>query len=581
MRRAALGGLLVFSIWLFAMSVGGGASTEGKLEVNLARVARITDDASGNYEFFRVATAPDNASYVMVCALHTSPVTNEVSGELFNSVDGGATWNLRLKDASSHHVSEDACAFGEAGQAYFIAQPWSIKNPHVPHVSLDQNEMHFYRSSDHGNTWAAHLTPAFVDYARVVVDSRAGSPYRGRAYIAGNRTATEEFPFIAVLEGGKRLVPARPSERLKNLPGKHGQYPRSLIVLRSGNVLASYAFAHDGVTSAIVTVTRGGGKTVDGPITIEENIGGSPSIAEDPLNGAVVAFYAVRNGSSYVLTTAISDDEGRTWKRAPIALQSVVMTAENGTLQPGSITFRSDSVALLTWIAGKSVHGALFDPKWQLLWTGEISSRVIGRGVNLAPYVRFDDRPGGADADMDISLQFGFTNYGDVDAALQADDSFLVVWRETDGQLYSRSIRVGLPTAPSDLPEVPTKDVTALVRYEARNISFDENTKIFEYDLELVNASDTPLRGPFLLKIKSVTTTIGPVTLKDVPADGIVFGTQRSGTLLPGQHTSASRVRIQASPDALEQITSPANDFPRIGLIGRVYAKSADAPKHD
>lgn len=265
MLRCALGRVFVLGVGAFVVAAVVHASTVNKLEVSLSRVARITDEASGNYEFFRVAAAPDCAGYVMVCTLHTSPVTNEVTGELFSSLDGGATWNLRLKDGSSHEISEDACAFGEKGQAYFIAQPWSIKSPYVPHVSIDQNEMHLYRSSSHGDAWPAHLTSAFVDYARVVVDSRPGSPFRGRAYIAGNRTAIEEFPLIAILDGGKQLVPARQSQRLKNLPGKHGQYPRSLIVLRTGDVLASYRFAQHGVNGAVVTVTRDGGKRSTAP----------------------------------------------------------------------------------------------------------------------------------------------------------------------------------------------------------------------------------------------------------------------------------------------------------------------------
>jgi hypothetical protein len=582
MRYSVLRRVVPLAIWPLALPTAGHGSTEGKLEVRLSRVVRITDEFSGNYEFFRVATAPDNAGYAMVCTLHTSPVTNEMSGELFRSADGGATWSLRLRDASSHEVSEDACAFGEAGQAYFIAQPWNIKDPHAPHVSIGQSEMHFYRSFDYGGTWPAHLTTSFVDYARVVVDSRPGSPFHGRAYIAGNRTASEEFPFIAVLESGKWLVPGRPSERLKTLPGKHAQYPRSLIVLQNGDVLASYAFAHDGITSAVVTVTRDGGKTVDGPITVEADICGgmgAPSIAEDPHGRGVIAFYAIKRGTSCSPTIASSQDGGGTWKRLPISLDSIVKPTGSDVAQPGSITFGTDGIALITWLTGKSVRGALLDREWQLLWGGQISSRASGKGINLCPYVRVDDRLfGDANADMDMSLQFGFTNHDDVDAASQSDKSFLVVWRENDGQLYSRSIRMILPAVIGDLKVTPTNDVTSLVRYEARNINFDENTNTFEYDLELVNASDTPLNGPFLLKVRSVVTTIGPVTLKDVHADEIVFATQRSGTLLPGEHTSATRVCIQVSPDVFEKIASSSIVFPRVGLVGRVYAGPTDAP---
>src|SRR6266478_4472274 len=118
------------------------------------------------------------------------------------------------------------------------------------------------------------------------------------------------------------------------------------------------------------------------------------------------------------------------------------------TFQPGSITSRPDDTVLLTWLANKSVYAGVFASSWQPLWSGEISSKVEGEAINVAPYVRKDDRlDGEANADMDISLQFGFQKYAEVDSALMEDGAFLVVWRLDDGQLYSRLVRVrSLPT---------------------------------------------------------------------------------------------------------------------------------------
>jgi hypothetical protein len=479
-------------------------------------------------------------------------------------------------------VSEDACAFGEAGKAYFVAQPWSIKNPYAAPDSLEQNEMHLYRSPSYGDNWPAFRTSTFVDYAQIAVDSSPNSPFRGRAYIVGNKTAMEEFPLIAVLDGGRRLIPARQGEALKNSHG--GKYPRSLIVLRNGDVLASYLYSGNGSTkklSAVVTVTRDGGRTVDGPIRIEEDIcgaTGSPSIAENPRSGAIIAFYGLKSGSLCLPTLASSEDGGQTWKREPLLLGGVVKPSKNGISQSCNVAFRTDGIALLTWIADKSVRGALFGASWQLLWEGEISSSSTGKGINVAPYVRRDVRlEGGPESDMDISLQFGFTNYGEAAVAVQADGGFLIVWREGDGQLYSRSVHTALPVASNALKVVADRDVTALVRYAASNITFDENTATFGYDLELVNASDAPLRGPFLLKVTNIATTIGLVTLKDVHAGEIVFIPQRAEILLPGEHTHVVRIQIQAH-EGLKEIMSPSNDSPRVGIMGRVYARTVGAP---
>jgi hypothetical protein len=576
--RSALGGLFLLAIGTCIVPIRTYALPADELEVGLSRAVRITGDASGNYEFFRVATAAEDARHVMVCTLHTSAVTNEVAAEVFVSADGGETWNLRLRDGSSHNVSEDACAFGEAGKAYFIAQPWNIKNPYVPHASIEQSEMHLYRSSTYGDEWPALLTSVFVDYARIAVDSRPNSPFRGRAYIVGNRTATKEFPLIAVLDGGKRLIEAKQGEQLNKLPGRHGQYPRSLIVLANGDVLASYDLAHAGMNSAVITATRDGGNTVDGPVTIEENTcrKGSSSIAEDSRSETVFAFYSRKSGSMCLPTIASSDDEGRTWKRLPVSLESFVKSTSNGIVGPVSIAFRRDGIALLMWTADKSVKGALFDPVWRPLWIGGISPKAPISGINLAPYVRVDDRlSGNADADMDISLQFGFANSSEADVASLPDGGFVVVWREDDGQLYSRSIRLARPSVAKAPTIIPTKDVTSLVRYEASNITFEEQPDAFEYDLCLINASNVPLSGPFVLRVKNITSTIGSVTLRNAPADEIVFVPQRSTMLLPGENTFPVRIRIQVSSQSFEKIVSSSNHFPRIGIIGRVYAEPA------
>jgi hypothetical protein len=589
MRKRGRGAKTIFLVLESALSLGiaassliagGEPSPVKKLEVSLSRIARITSDASGSYDFFRVAAAPDDARRAMICAQHLSLITNEFSVEVFSSADEGETWNLRLVDASGHETSEDACAFGESGKAYFVAQPWNVKDPYAPHVSMGESEMHLYRSSSYAESWPAFLVTPFVDYARIAVDSWPESPFRGRAYIVGNRTATEDFPLYAVLGGGKQLIGA--TKQLESFPKSDGvQYPRSLIVLESGEVLASYLSGRKtsgGMSySAIVTASRDGGKTLEAPVTIEKDVCpnvGVPSVAEVPRSGTVVAFYAGKNGSSCLLTLASSHDKGQTWKRLPISLQDMTKSLGDGTVQPGSITFRTDGNALLTWAVNKTVYGCVLGPTWQPLWFGEISSNGVGEGVNVAPYVRGDDRlQGGAGADMDISLQFGFQNYEEIDSVLQADSAFLVVWRQDDGQLYSRSIRLVLPASSKVLTIEPNRDVTALVRYEAKNITFDTNTNTFEYDLALLNASETPLTGPFLLKIKEVKTTVGPVTLKDVQPNEIVFVGERSAALLQGEHTSAVRMRIQASPEVIEKITSPSIDA-RVGIIGRVYAGS-------
>jgi hypothetical protein len=582
-RYLALGAASGLLLTGSAAAVSGQSIPKDNLEVSLSRIARITPDASGSYGFFRAAAAPDDARHVMVCAQHLNLITNEFSGEVFNSADGGGTWNLRFVDASSQEISEDSCAFGESGKAYFIAQPWNVNDPYAPRSIKAATEMRLYRSSDYAESWPAVLVSPFVDYARIVVDSQPGSPFRYRAYIVGHCTPTEDFPLSAVLDGGKQL---RAAQRSGSFPQKSywGPFPRSLIVLKNGDVLASYLYEEEvsGGMSAVVAATRDGGRTLEAPVTIEKNVcvhggPGMPSIAEAPQSGAVLAFYANLEGVSCVPTLAISEDKGRTWNRLPFFLPGIAKSLSDGTFQPGSMTVLSNGIALLTWSVNKVVYGGVFGPSWRVLWVGEISSDAGGSrgGINVAPYVRRDDRSdGGVDGDLDVSLQFDFHHHEEIESVPQSDNGFLVVWRQDDGQLYSRSIRLFTPPDPKFTSLDAKTDVTKLVRYEARNVTFDTNTNTFEYDLELLNASETPLTGPFLLKIKEMKTTVGAVNLKEAQSNEIAFVGKRSRLLLQGEHTSPVRIHIQASPEVMQRITSPAN-FARICIIGRVYAVSS------
>ena len=99
-----------------------------------------------------------------------------------------------------------------------------------------------------------------------------------------------------------------------------------------------------------------------------------------------------------------------------------------------------------------------------------------------------------------------------------------------------------------------------------------------EYDLALVNASDSSLVGPFFLKINRVSSSIGPVSVRGLSEDAIIF-TARHELLPPGEYTAPSHVRIQVSGDIGERLTAALDHNPGIGLIGRVYAACSSKPE--
>jgi len=88
---------------------------------NLIRIARITPDASGSYEFFRAAAAPD-AGDVMVCTTHHNLSSNEFTLKLFRSTDGGEKWVYVSWTDRATRSAKMLVLSRESGKAYLCGR---------------------------------------------------------------------------------------------------------------------------------------------------------------------------------------------------------------------------------------------------------------------------------------------------------------------------------------------------------------------------------------------------------------------------------------------------------------------------
>jgi hypothetical protein len=116
----------------------------------LGRVTAISARGAANPQQVWASADPADASRLIVCGRMSDPADNLDAGYVSTSIDGGATWKRALLENSTRWVTEESCAYGRAGRAYFIAGASDFYDG-VPHH--ETGHMHFYVSRDGGLTW--------------------------------------------------------------------------------------------------------------------------------------------------------------------------------------------------------------------------------------------------------------------------------------------------------------------------------------------------------------------------------------------------------------------------------------------
>lgn len=116
----------------------------------LGQVTAISAPGAASPQQVWASADPSDALRLIVCGRMSDPADNLDAGYVSTSIDGGAAWKRTLLENSTRWVTEESCAYGRAGLAYFIAGASHFYDG-VPHHKT--GHMHFYVSSDGGLTW--------------------------------------------------------------------------------------------------------------------------------------------------------------------------------------------------------------------------------------------------------------------------------------------------------------------------------------------------------------------------------------------------------------------------------------------
>ncbi len=158
------------------------AAQEIKVESDVA--ANPAD--GGWYPSYEVHVDPVDGGNMMICGSKWNAKDNASYGFVSFSADAGKTWQQALEDKSSQWVSEESCAYGVNGIAYFVADASKVIDGGYHH---DLGTTRIYVSHDGGRTWKIGIETGWTDYSASVVDVSPG-PNQNRLYVYFNSLGT-------------------------------------------------------------------------------------------------------------------------------------------------------------------------------------------------------------------------------------------------------------------------------------------------------------------------------------------------------------------------------------------------------
>src|SRR5713101_4758608 len=132
--------------------------------------------------WYEIHANPDNENNMILCGSNWDTKDNAFYGFVFSSANAGRTWRLAMADKSSVWVSEESCAYGVRGVAYFVAGASQVIDGNTHH---DQGTTRIYVSHDSGRTWKLGVTTGWTDWSTSVVDTTAGQN-QNRLYVFFN-----------------------------------------------------------------------------------------------------------------------------------------------------------------------------------------------------------------------------------------------------------------------------------------------------------------------------------------------------------------------------------------------------------
>jgi hypothetical protein len=516
--------------------------------------AGVVSSDGGAHEWYTVEADPENAANLITCGMMWNARDNANYGFVYASQDAGTTWHSALEDKSSKYVSEESCAFGMHGVAYFVADAW--KEDDLGNIIRpDLGTTRIWVSRDSGRTWSVGAHTGWTDCSSSVVD-RSPGPNQNQlyvffnslqAYYSNDRKSLATLPqladqagssvgLISYKDGDQKVAgPIFNPEMYKEL--YHGTFTHQNLMLNDGSLLAlfwSKVSKETGRAFLLAAQHTDPARTkLSDPVILFRvpsnavcNSFLSAPAVYNPTSNTVYATYLDGSNGKCKLMLTKSTDDGQTWSTGHVWTEAKELKEESelvptDTYSSFALARNQEGVMALIWrsshtsncwyLAVSTDDGETYSHPMQLSSCSpekeekyHLSDAYLGFGGLDQP----DESKPGDDADITIKNTYNSGESHVSGIAVSRDGVFHPVWiasEHGEGQLRTAAVAVikahdrhALELAPTEGWQYETNKVKFLY---GGSQHYDVAKGVLTESIIVRNSSTETLRAPLRMEI--------------------------------------------------------------------------------
>lgn len=554
-----------------ALRADGQAPSAVRAPIVVTTRMPVSLPGAGSYWWADINAAPDDPRRLIICGTFAAPARNAQWGFASYSDDGGMSWHQTLVDSTSTWVTEESCAMGPGGAAYFVTGASHVTAGELHH---ELGTMNVFRSTDWGRTWTLRQRGPFLDYTASVVDSASG-----RLFVFANEVANGGGPWLdrpkpfllTSRDSGATFSDTAAAAALPN--GRiHGAYPSGVALMPDGAPVAVFATSErvasarrgpradlatgssvappsvpgaSGARDSVlllglrVVVAHDTGRTIE-PIVLRRDTAPAaawPSVAVDrshgPHRGRIYAAWSESTGQGprwrrgAVLVLARSDDGGHTWTKRRVTeahvrvdTAGVPVGSRLGASIATTLAVNAAGAVGLAWtdVEGRCSAftvsrdgGSTFAPSIPLSSCGP-SARRLRHADNYLWAVPEHDSAGPS---LTLRVDLMISGLDQLNMVADASGAFHPMWGEytsTGVQLWTATVRVDSAPVDRELSTAGLADVSRDAAVTVERLGYDPVAHEVWAEASVVNRGMVPLQAPVRLELVRLDTTdAGPV----------------------------------------------------------------------
>jgi hypothetical protein len=352
-------------------------------EIRLESKVKVSPPTGGWYPWYEMEADPSDPNNLIACGSRWDVKDNAFYGFVYSSSDGGNTWRTALEDRNSTWVSEQSCAFGVNGRAYFVSEAAHIIDGKPSMDDLGVTRV--FVSNDAGRTWAEAAKTHWADYSTSVVDTRPG-PDQNRLYSFFNYLPLNTGDAIKDLENGngERVALITYKDGDESIGGPivslnmgglryQGSFPDKAFLLKDGSLMSLYLASRktevgrERILGAVRTNRNRSAifpRMVVHRWTAAQDEGGCPfryAAAYNPSEDRIYVVYRAPQDQECRFWLTTSADGGKTWSTAEGIRQPRTMSHN---FDSPAMSFNREGTLGLIWREGPVSDCWYFSASW-------------------------------------------------------------------------------------------------------------------------------------------------------------------------------------------------------------------------